>query len=53
MKFKVFDRVIVQVKVEESTMQHRRIVMHLVEPVVPGLSVEAQPEKHQAKKARK
>ena len=39
MKFRVFDRVMVVVSVDESNIQRHKIVLRLAQPVVPGISV--------------
>ncbi|XP_055345726.1 exosome complex exonuclease RRP44-like [Paramacrobiotus metropolitanus] len=36
---RTFDRVIVQISVDQSSLQHHRLVTKLVEPMIPGFSV--------------
>jgi len=36
----MFDRVIVQISVEDCNIQHKKLRMKLVNPIIPGVSVE-------------
>ncbi|XP_028655451.2 exosome complex exonuclease RRP44 [Erpetoichthys calabaricus] len=40
--FRVFDKVVVTISLDSSNLQHQKIRMSLVEPVIPGVSVSPQ-----------
>ncbi|OQV16180.1 Exosome complex exonuclease RRP44 [Hypsibius exemplaris] len=37
--FRTFDRLVVQISVDQSSLQHHRLVVNVVEPIIPGFSV--------------
>ncbi|KAM3863248.1 exosome complex exonuclease RRP44 isoform 1-T1 [Diretmus argenteus] len=50
--FHMFDKVMVTVSLDDSNIQHQKIRMALVEPVIPGVSVPAPEVTPQAKKPK-
>ncbi|XP_033956817.1 exosome complex exonuclease RRP44 [Pseudochaenichthys georgianus] len=50
--FHIFDRVIVTISLDASNIQHQKIRMSLIEPVIPGVSVSAPEVAPLAKKPR-
>ncbi|KAJ8256088.1 hypothetical protein COCON_G00199520 [Conger conger] len=50
--FSMFDKVKVTISLDASNIQHQKIRMALIEPVIPGVSVPAPEAEPEAKKAR-
>ncbi|KAM7408518.1 hypothetical protein PAMA_002310 [Pampus argenteus] len=50
--FCIFDRVKVTITLDDSNVQHQKIRMSLIDPVIPGVSVPAPDVEPQAKKAK-
>lgn len=50
--FHIFDRVKVTISLDDSNIQHQKIRMALIEPVIPGVSVPAPEAEPQAKKQK-
>ncbi|XP_077586070.1 exosome complex exonuclease RRP44 [Stigmatopora nigra] len=50
--FHIFDRVKVTISLDDSNIQHQKIRMALIEPVIPGVSVSAPELETQNKKAK-
>ncbi|CAG0916314.1 unnamed protein product [Notodromas monacha] len=44
-KFSTFDKVVVQISIDESNVQREKLVLRLVHPKVPGFSVDPLPQK--------
>ncbi|CAI5654458.1 unnamed protein product [Oreochromis niloticus] len=51
-KFHIFDKVKVTISLDDSNIQHQKIRMALIEPVIPGVSVPAPDTKTPAKKQK-
>ncbi|XP_034040977.1 exosome complex exonuclease RRP44 isoform X3 [Thalassophryne amazonica] len=50
--FRLFDKLKVTISLDDSNIQHQKIRMALVEPVIPGVSVPAPDVEQQAKKPK-
>uniref|UniRef100_A0A1A7Y0C5 Exosome complex exonuclease RRP44 n=1 Tax=Iconisemion striatum TaxID=60296 RepID=A0A1A7Y0C5_9TELE len=50
--FHIFDRVKVTIRLDDSNIQHQKIRMALIEPVIPGVSVPAPEAEPQPKKQK-